>query len=204
MSHDEASELLAVAALHAVDAETLAADRRARRDVSALPERARRLPRRGRGARQLRRGVARGTVDQHLESTLGTKGRRARRCRRSSSATRPADVVAIGTARRSRRRPRGGRARSPSPPPRRSWCSRSASRARRTTSPTCRRALKLASRSAVQRAMATPGHQVVDLTSATDQAARQVRDAARWHGLPREVDHARRWRRTRPINSGAS
>ena len=38
MSHDEANELLAVAALHAVDAETLAAGRGARGDLPALSE----------------------------------------------------------------------------------------------------------------------------------------------------------------------
>jgi len=168
MSHDEASELLAVAALHAVDAETLA----------AIEEHAATCPRCQSeldGYRAV--AAALGNSVEELPEGLWTNISSQLWERKDDGAAMPplvvgdtpADVVAIGTASRRSRRVRaavGALAFAAAASIVVLALSLSSAQNHVTN---LQAALKVASRSAVQRAMATPGHQVVDLTSATDQ-----------------------------------
>ncbi|MGD0852866.1 MAG: anti-sigma factor [Acidimicrobiales bacterium] len=168
MSHDEASELLAVAALHAVDAETLA----------AIEEHAATCPRCQSeldGYRAV--AAALGNSVEELPEGLWTNISSQLWERKGDVAAMPplvvgdtpADVVAIGTASPRSRRVRaavGALALAAAASIVVLALSLSSAQNHVTN---LQAALKVASRSAVQRAMATPGHQVVDLTSATDQ-----------------------------------
>jgi hypothetical protein len=168
MSHDEASELLAVAALHAVDAETLA----------AIEEHAATCPRCQSeldGYRAV--AAALGNSVEELPEGLWTNISSQLWERKGDVAAMPplvvgdtpADVVAIGTASPRSRRVRaavGALAFAAAASIVVLALSLSSAQNHVTN---LQAALKVASRSAVQRAMATPGHQVVDLTSATDQ-----------------------------------
>jgi len=167
MSHDEANELLAVAALHAVDAETLA----------AIEEHAATCPRCQSeldGYRAVAAAI--GNSVEELPEGLWTNISSQLWERKGDAAAMPplvigdgaAEVVAITIARSSRRKRSAlgvlGLAAAASIV----VLALSLSSAQ-THVTNLQSAIKLASRSAVQRAMATPGHQVVDLTSATDQ-----------------------------------
>jgi len=168
MSHDEASELLAVAALHAVDAETLA----------AIEEHAATCPRCQSeldGYRAV--AAALGNSVEELPEGLWTNISSQLWERKGDVAAMPplvigetpAEVVAIGAATR-----RSGRFRAAvgsiafAAAASIVVLALSLSSAQNHVT-NLQGALKVASRSAVQRAMATPGHQVVVLTSATDQ-----------------------------------
>jgi hypothetical protein len=168
MSHDEASELLAVAALHAVDAETLA----------AVEEHAATCPR-CQSELDANRAVAAaiGNSVEELPEGLWTNISSQLWERHGESARMPAlvvgdppaDVVAINAATRRSRRMRaalGAVAFAAAASIVVLALSLSSAQNHVTT---LQGAIRLASRSAVQRALATPGHQVVNLTSATDQ-----------------------------------
>jgi uracil-DNA glycosylase len=168
MSHDEANELLAVAALHALDAETLA----------AIEEHAATCPRCQSeldGYRAV--AAALGNSVEELPEGLWTNISSQLWERQGDAAMMPplligdtpAEVVAIGSAPRRSRRVRtafGGVAAVAAALI--IVLAFSLSNAQNHVT-NLQGALKLASRTAVQRAMATPGHQVVNLTSATDQ-----------------------------------
>jgi anti-sigma-K factor RskA len=167
MSHDEANELLAVAALHAVDAETLA----------AFEEHAATCPRCQSELDSYRAvAAAIGNSVEELPEGLWTNISSQLWERHGDAAAMPpllvgdtpAEVVAIGSARRSRRvrAALGGVAFAAAASIVVLAISLSSAQNHVTD---LQSALKLASRTSVQRAMDTPGHQVIDLTSATDQ-----------------------------------
>jgi hypothetical protein len=167
MSHDEASELLAVAALHAVDAETL----------SAIEEHAATCPRCQSeldGYRAV--AAALGNSVEELPEGLWTNISSQLWERKGDAAAMPplvigdapAEIVAIDVARRSRRIRMAVASFAFAAAASIVVLALSLTSAQHHVT-NLQTALKVASRSAVQRAMATPGHQVVDLTSATDQ-----------------------------------
>src|SRR5580692_8388580 len=168
MSHDEANELLAVAALHAVDAETMA----------AIEEHAATCPRCQSeldGYRAV--AAALGNSVQELPEGLWTNIS-SQLWERKGEATEmpplvvgdtPANVVAIDSAARKARRTRtafGAVALAAAASIVVLAPGLSSAQDHVTN---LQGALKLASRSAVQRALATPGHRLVDLTNSTDQ-----------------------------------
>jgi hypothetical protein len=168
MSHDEASELLAVAALHAVDAETLA----------AIEEHAATCPR-CQSELDSYRAVASalGNSVEELPEGLWTNISSQLWERKGEATTMPplvmgdtpSNVVAIDSAARASRRTRtafGAVAVAAAASIVVLALSLSSAQNHVTN---LQGALKLASRSAVQRAMATSGHQVIDLTSASGQ-----------------------------------
>jgi len=157
MSHDEASELLAVAALHAVDAETL----------SAIEEHATTCPRCQSELDSYRAvAAAIGNSVEELPEGLWTNISSQLWDHKGESTVMPAlligetpaDVVAIGSATRSSRRVRTALAALAFAAARRSSCSRSVCRALKNQVTHLQGVIASASRSAVQRAMATPGH----------------------------------------------
>ena len=169
MSHVEASELLAVAALHAVDAKTLA----------AIEEHAATCPRCS-SELDAYRAVASaiGNSVEELPEGLWTNIANQLWERQGDTTVMPplvvgdppAEVVAITSAPRSSRRMRtvlGAVAFAAAASIVVLALSLSGAQNHVTK---LQSALQTASRSAVQRAMATPGHQVVNLTSATDQS----------------------------------
>src|ERR1039458_3149524 len=168
MSHDEANELLAVAALHAVDAETLA----------AIEEHAATCPRCQSELDSFRAvAAALGNSVEALPEGLWTSISSQLWERNGETTQMPAlvvgdargDVVAIGSASRSTRRTRtafGAIAVAAA-----AWIvvlALSLTSAQNHVT-NLQSALRIANRSVVQRALSTPGHQIVDLTSATDQ-----------------------------------
>jgi hypothetical protein len=167
MSHDEASELLAVAALHAVDAETLA----------AVEEHAATCPR-CQSELDANRAVAAaiGNSVEELPEGLWTNISSQLWTRQGDTAAMPplfvgdtpADVVAITSARTSRRMRGALGAVAFAAAASIVVLALSLTGAQNHVN-NLQRALQVAKRSVVQRAMATPGHQVVNLTSATDQ-----------------------------------
>jgi hypothetical protein len=168
MSHDEASELLAVAALHAVDAETLAAIEehaatcpRCQSELDGYRAVAAAL---GNSVEELPEGLW-----TNISSQLWERNDDAAAMPSLVVGETPADVVAIGVATRPSRRLRtalSGVAFAAAASIVVLALSLSSAQSHVTN---LQGAIKLASRSAVQRAMATPGHQVINLTSATDQ-----------------------------------
>jgi uncharacterized protein (UPF0212 family) len=166
MSHDEASELLAVAALHAVDAETLA----------AIEEHAATCPRCQSELDSYRAvAAALGNSVEELPEGLWTNISSQLWERKGDAAQMPslvigdtpADVVSIDVATRSSRRVRralSGVAAVAAAVIVVLALSLSSAQNHVTDLQSA-----LASRSEVKQALATPGHQVVDLTSATDQ-----------------------------------
>lgn len=167
MSHDEASELLAVAALHALDADTL----------SAVEEHAATCPR-CQAELDGFRGVAAalGNSVEALPEGLWTSIAGQLWERKGDPTAMPAlvvsdargDIVSIGTARRRSRRTRGllgtaALAAAASIVALAIGLSNAQSHVTNLQS-----ALRSANRSAVQRALSTPGHQIVELTSATN------------------------------------
>jgi len=168
MSHDEANELLAVAALHAVDAPTLAA---IEEHVATCPRCSSEL--------DAYRAVASaiGNSVEELPEGLWTNISGQLWERLGDTTVMPplvvgdtsAEVVAVSRAPRSSRRIRtavgaGAFAAAASIVVLALSLSGAQSHVTNLES-----ALQSASRSAVQRALATPGHQVVNLTNATDQ-----------------------------------
>jgi hypothetical protein len=166
MSHDEASELLAVAALHAVDAETLA----------AIEEHAATCPRCQSELDSYRAvAAALGNSVEELPEGLWTNISSQLWERKGDAAAMPslvigdtpADVVSIDVATRSSRRMRralSGVAAVAAAVIVVLALSLSSAQNHVTDLQSA-----LASRSEVKQALATPGHQVVDLTSSTDQ-----------------------------------
>ncbi len=169
MSHDEASELLAVAALHAVDAETLAAIEehaatcpRCSSELDAYRAVAAAI---GNSVEELPEGLWTNISSQLWERLGDTTVMPA-----LVISDPPAEVVAITSLPRSSR-------------PRRAAFGALAFAAAASIVvlalsllgaqnhvTNLQGLLRTASRSAVQRALTTPGHQVVNLTSATDQS----------------------------------
>ena len=164
MSHDEASELLAVAALDAVDAETLAAIEehaatcpRCRSELDGYRAVAAAL---GNSVEELPEGLW-----TNISNQLWERNGDAAEMPSLVIGETPADVVAIGVATRSSRRVRrtlSGVAFVAAASIIVLALSLSSAQNHVTN---LQAALKLASRSAVQRA----GHRVVNLTNATDQ-----------------------------------
>jgi hypothetical protein len=168
MSHDEASELLAVAALHAVDAETLA----------AIEEHAATCPRCQSELDSYRAvAAALGNSVEELPEGLWTNISSQLWERKGDAAAMPplligdtpAEIVAIGSATRSSRRTRSVL----------SGVAFAAAAAivalaiglnsAQNHVTNLQGALAKASRTAVQKALAAPDHQIVDLTSASHQ-----------------------------------
>jgi hypothetical protein len=167
MSHDEASELLAVAALHAVDAEMLA----------AIEEHAATCPRCQSELDSYRTvAAALGNSVEELPEGLWSNISRQLWERNGDAADMPplligdtpADVVAISSAARSSRRLRValGAVTFAAAASIVALAVGLSSAQNQVTN--LQGALRTASRSAVQKAMHTPGHQIVDLTSATN------------------------------------
>lgn len=165
MSHDEVNELLAVAALHAVDEDTLA----------AVEEHAATCPR-CQSELDANRAVAAAignSVDElpeglwtSISSQLWEQGERAEMPALKIGSTVP-EVVPIGSSRRSSRGVRAALA-SVSLAAAASIVVLALGLSNSQSHVTnLQNALRAASRSAVQRAMTTPGHDVVDLTSST-------------------------------------
>jgi anti-sigma factor RsiW len=168
MSHDEANELLALAALHAVDAEVLAAIEahaatcpRCQSELDAYRSVAAAL---GNSVEELPEGLWTNISSQLWE-------------RKGDEAPLPplvvadtsAEVVAIGAAPRSSRRVRsvvGGIGLIAAAVIAVLAVSLSSAQTHVTN---LQGAVKAASRSAVQRAMTTPGHQLVSLTNAANE-----------------------------------
>ncbi len=184
MSHDEANELLAVAALHAVDAETLAqveehaatcprcqSELDANRAVAAAI---------GNSVEELPEGLWTNISSQLWER----KGDRAEMPPLVIGDT-PAEVVAIDGARSTRRRTLFAAVAVAAAASIVVLAIGFAGAQNHVNN--LQTALRFANRSAVQRALKAPGHQLVNLTSASNHATRRVRDVARWHGLPRQV-----------------
>ena len=168
MSHDEANELLAVAALHAVDAETLA----------AIEEHAATCPRCQSELDSFRAvAAALGNSVEALPEGLWTSISSQLWERNGETTEMPAlvvgdargDVVAIGSASRSTRRTRtafGAIAVAAA-----AWIvvlALSLTSAQNHVT-NLQSALRIANRSVVQRALSTPGHQIVNLTNSSDQ-----------------------------------
>ena len=168
MSHDEASELLAVAALHAVDAETLA----------AIEEHATTCPRCQSELDSYRAvAAAIGNSVEELPEGLWTNISSQLWDHKGESTVMPAlligeppaDVVAIGSATRSSRRVRTALAALAFAAAASIVVLALSLSSAQNQVTHLQGVIASASRSAVQRAMATPGHQIVNLTSATDQ-----------------------------------
>jgi Anti-sigma-K factor rskA len=166
MSHDEASELLAVAALDAVDAETLAA---VEEHAATCPRCSSELD----GYRAV--AAALGNSVEELPEGLWTNIASQLWERGESAAMPPlvigegpAEVIAIGSIRSSRRRRTAFGAVAFAAAASIVVLALSLSGAQNHVN-NLQTALRLASRSAVQRAMVAPGHQVVNLDSATGQ-----------------------------------
>ncbi len=165
MSHDEASELLAVAALHAVDAETLA----------AIEEHAATCPRCQSeldGYRAVAAAIGNSVAElpeglwTNISSQLWEREDEASEMPPLVIGDTPAAVVAITSARRSRRTRSALAAVALAGAASIVVLALSLSSAETHVT---NLQSALASRSAVQRALVTPGHQIVDLTSATNQ-----------------------------------
>jgi hypothetical protein len=168
MSHDEANELLAVAALHAVDADTMA----------AIEEHAATCPRCQSELDSYRAvAAALGNSVEALPEGLWTSISGQLWERSGEKTVMPelivgetrGDVVAIGSTARSARRTRVALGAL-------TFAAAASivvlalgfsSAQRHVTN--LQRALQIANRSVVLRALATPGHQIVDLTNATDR-----------------------------------
>jgi anti-sigma-K factor RskA len=165
MSHDEANELLAVAALHAVDAETLAqveehaatcprcqSELDANRAVAAAI---------GNSVEELPEGLWTNISSQLWERT----GDRAEMPTLVIGDT-PAEVVAIDSARLRRRRTVFGAIGFAAAASIVALAIGFAGAQNHVNN--LQTALRFANRSAVQRALAAPGHQIVNLTSASN------------------------------------
>jgi hypothetical protein len=165
MSHDEANELLAVAALHAVDAETLAqveehaatcprcqSELDANRAVAAAI---------GNSVEELPEGLWTNISSQLWER----KGDRAEMPPLVIGDT-PAEVVAIDSARARRRRTLFGAIGFAAAASIVALAIGFAGAQNHVNN--LQTALRFANRSAVQRALAAPGHQIVDLTNASN------------------------------------
>ena len=165
MSHDEANELLAVAALHAVDAETLAqveehaatcprcqSELDANRAVAAAI---------GNSVEELPEGLWTNISSQLWER----KGDRAEMPPLVIGDT-PAEIVAIDSARARRRRTLFGAIGFAAAASIVALAIGFAGAQNHVNN--LQTALRFANRSAVQRALAAPGHQIVDLTSASN------------------------------------
>jgi hypothetical protein len=165
MSHDEANELLAVAALHAVDAETLAqveehaatcprcqSELDANRAVAAAI---------GNSVEELPEGLWTNISSQLWER----KGDRAEMPPLVIGDT-PAEVVAIDSARSRRRRTLFGAIGFAAAASIVALAIGFAGAQNHVNN--LQTALRFANRSAVQRALAAPGHQIVNLTSASN------------------------------------
>lgn len=172
IGHDEANEMLAVAALHALDAETL----------SAIEEHAATCPR-CRSELDGYRAVAAalGNSVEELPEGLWSNisgqlwGRSGETAALPALVVRehPGEIVPMGSARRSVRRRRGALgavafAAAASIVVLALSLSNAQSHVTNLQS-----ALQSAQRSAVQRALATPGHRIVDLTGSFDQRVAQ-------------------------------
>jgi hypothetical protein len=167
MSHDEASELLAVAALHAVDAETLA----------AIEEHAATCPRCQSeldGYRAVAAAIGNSVAElpeglwTNISSQLWERKGDASEMPPLVIGDSPAGVVAIASAQTSRRTRSVFAAVALAAAASIVVLALSLSSAQ-THVTNLQSALRFASRSAVQRAMKTPGHTIIDLTSATNQ-----------------------------------
>lgn len=167
MSHDEASELLAVAALDAADADTLA----------AIDEHAATCPRCQSELDSYRAvASAMGNAVEELPEGLWTNIASQLWARTGESTAMPplligdapGRVVAIGAATRRRRMRTAFGAVAFAAAASIVVLALSLSSAQNHVT-NLQGALQSQSRSAAQRALATPGHQVVNLTSATDQ-----------------------------------
>jgi hypothetical protein len=167
MSHDEASELLAVAALHAVDAETLA----------AIEEHAATCPRCQSeldGYRAVAAAIGNSVSElpeglwTNISSQLWERKGEASEIPPLDIGDTRAEIVAITSARSSRRTRSvlGTLALAAAASIVVLALSLSSAQTHVTN---LQSAIRLASRSAAQRAMTTPGHQIVNLTSATNQ-----------------------------------
>jgi hypothetical protein len=167
MSHDEANELLAVAALHALDAETLA-------DVEAHAATCPRCQSELDGYRAV--AAALGNSVEALPEGLWNSISGQLWGRSGETTEMPAlivgeprgEVVAIDAARWSRRARTALATAAFAAAASIVVLALSLSSAQNHVT-NLRSALRHANRSVVQRALATPGHQIVDLTSATDQ-----------------------------------
>jgi hypothetical protein len=168
MSHDEASELLAVAALHAVDAETLAAIEEhaatCPRCLSELDSYRAVAAALGNSVEELPEGLWRNISSQLWER----KGDSTEMPPLLIGIT-PADIVPIGSVTRSSKRMRtvlGAVAFAAAASIVALAFGLSSAQSQVTN---LQGKLRTASRTAVQQAMATPGHQIVDLSSATNK-----------------------------------
>jgi uracil-DNA glycosylase len=168
MSHDEASELLAVAALHAVDGETLAAIEehaatcpRCQSELDSYRAVAAAL---GNSVEELPEGLW-----TNISSQLWERAGDAAAMPPLLIGDTPADIVAIGSAPKSSRRTRsvlGGVAFAAAASIVALALGLNSAQNHVTN---LQGALATASRTVVQKAMKAPGHQIVYLTSASDK-----------------------------------
>ncbi len=168
MSHDEASELLAVAALHAVDAETMAA---IEEHVATCPRCASELD-----AYRVVASALGNSVEElpeglwtNISSQLWERNGESNEMPPLVIGDVPAEIVVIGTARNSSRRVRAalaGVALAAAASIVVLALSLSGANSHVTN---LQSALRIANRSVVQRAIDSPGHQIVNLTSDGDQ-----------------------------------